>query len=395
MKQEIQGDVDMDRNLDILLVSEDETITNQLLNSFDRDENTITVVRFEDVSREVNRQTRDIVIMVQSSNDHIVEQIQYIKSINPLTFTIFLATESDINLLRNITRAGAEEFFVLPEELSLFISRFPTIQKSYQMRLDSEKEQPIMFGKGRGQIYSFYSGKGGTGKSLISSTFAQTLKLESAAEVILIDLNLQYGGIETLMSISTNRSIADLKPVIQELNENHIRNVSQTEENSQLEVLISPCDAEVGEQLDEDFISRLLRTCRRSFDYCVIDLPPQMSALTAAAIEESDQIYYVLLPETTSLKVLKNFEEVCERLGIHLQSSLSMIVNQLSKDKELQIKDLKNLLRFPIKTTIRYDYKGLQSFVNKGEVIRKKPKEKLIPFSKDIRKFVKSVLNPK
>ncbi|SEU05149.1 pilus assembly protein CpaE [Salinibacillus kushneri] len=385
----------MERKLDILLVSEDDTISNQLLNSFDRDENTITVVRFDDVSREVNRQTRDIVIIVQTSNDHIVEQVQYIKSINPLTFIIFLATDSDINLLRNMTRAGAEEFFVLPEELSLFISRFPTIQKSYQMKLDSEKEQPIMFGKGRGQIFSFYSGKGGTGKSLISSTFAQTLKLESAAEVILIDLNIQYGGIETLMSINTNRSIADLKPVIQELNENHIRNVSQKEEHSQLEILISPCDAEIGEQLDEDFISRLLRTCRRSFDYCVIDLPPQMNALTATAIEESDQICYVLLPETSSLKVLKNFEEVCKRLGIHLQSSVTLIVNELSKEKELQLKDLKNLLRFPIASTIRYDYKGLQTFINKGEVIRKKQREKLIPFAKDIRKFVKAVLHRK
>ncbi|MRG87375.1 AAA family ATPase [Salinibacillus xinjiangensis] len=385
----------MEKSLDILLVSEDESITNQLLNSFDRDENNITVIRPDDVSREVNRQTRDMVIFVHTNSDYIVEQIQYIKSINPLTYIIFLTNDSDINTLRNITRAGAEEFFVLPEELSLFISRFPTIQKSYQMKLHSEKEQPIMFGRGRGQIYSFYSGKGGTGKSLVSSTFAQTLKLESAAEVILIDLNIQYGGVETLLSIEANRSIADLKPVIQELNENHIRNVSQTEEHSYLEILISPCDTEVEEQLDEDFVSKLLRTCRRSFDYCIIDLPSNMSALTATAIEESDKVYYLLLPETSSLRVLKYFEQLCERLGIHLQSSLELVMNKLSKDNELKLKDIKNLVRFPITATIRNDYKGLQTYINKGEPIRKKQREKLIPFAKDIRRFARSVLNPK
>lgn len=382
----------MDKNLDILLVSEEETITNQLLNAIDREEYTITVVKSDEVSREVNRQTRDMVIYVQDQQDYIVEQIQYIKSVHALTYIIFLAIDSDFTTLRSITQAGAEEFFVLPEEMSLFISRFPTMHKNHQMKLYSEQEQGITFGKGRGQIYSFYSGKGGTGKSLIASTFAQTLKLESAAEVILIDLDIQYGGIETIMSFETNRSIADLKPVIAELNENHIRNVSQTEKHSKLEVLISPCDAEVEGMLDEDFISRLIRVCRRSFDYSIIDLPSHMNTLVATALEESDKIYYVLLPETSSLKVLKYFEELCERLGIHLKSHVEIILNNLSKENELQVKDIKDLMRYPLDTTIRRDYKGVQTYINKGEVIRKSQKEKLIPFAKDIRKFTKKVL---
>ncbi|RCW65846.1 AAA family ATPase [Saliterribacillus persicus] len=382
----------MEKNLDILIVSEEEAITNQLLNALDQEENLITVIQNDDVSREVNRQTRDMVILIQSNKDYIVDQVQYIKSINPNTYVIFLATDSDINVLRSVMRAGAEEFFILPDELSLFISRFPTIQKNHQIKVRSEKEQTVTFGKGRGHIFGFYSGKGGTGKSLIASTFAQTIKLESAAEVILIDLDMQYGGIETIMSLETNRSIADLKPVIQELNENHIRNVSQTEKHSKLEILISPCDAEVGEVLDEEFISKLLRTCRRSFDYCILDLPSHINSVSATALEEADKLYYVLLPETTSLKVLKYYEELCERLGINLQGNMEVIINNVAKETELKEKDLKELIRFPIATTIRKDYKGLQSFVNKGEPIRKAQKEKLIPFAKDIRKFTNAVL---
>ncbi len=383
----------MENQLDILLVSENESITNQLLNSLDREQSLITVIQSDDVSREVNRQRRDIVIFVQTENDYAVEQIQYVKSVNQKTLVIYLALDADINNLRNVSRAGAEEFFVLPEEMSLFISRFPTIQKNYSIMLTTEKEQAVTFGRGRGQIYSFYSGKGGTGKSLIASTFAQTLKLESAAEVILIDLDMQYGGVETMLSIEANRSIVDLKPVIEELNENHIRNVSQTEKNSKLEVLISPRDAEVADIVDEDFITRLIRTCRRSFDYCILDLPSHMDSIVAAAMEESDKIFYVLLPETTSLKVLKYYEELCDRLGIHLSDSLEIIVNHLAKENELKVKDLKDLLKYPIVATVRKDYKGLQSFINKGEAIRKRQKEKMIPFAKDVRKFTRFVLS--
>ncbi|MFC4388017.1 CpaE family protein [Gracilibacillus marinus] len=383
----------MSEQLDILIVSEEETITNQVLNSINREENSVTVIESKDVSREINRQTRDFVIFIQANTDYAVEQVQYVKSIHALTYVIFLATDSDISLLRNIMRAGAEEFFILPDELSLFISRFPTMQQNYKLRVHSDQESAVVFGRGRGQIYAFYSGKGGTGRTTIASTFAQTIKLESAAEVLLIDLNLQFGGVETIMSLETNRSLVDLKPVIHELNENHIRNVSQTESHSKLEILISPTDAEAQEIIDGDFISRLLRACRRSFDFCIVDLPSAIDENTVTAMEEADKLYYVLHADTPSLKVLKHFEELSERLGMDLKSSMEIILNQTSKEMELKEKDLKELVRYPITASIRKDYKKVQTFMNKGEPIRKAQKEKLIPFSKDIRKFAKSVLS--
>ncbi|UOQ83637.1 AAA family ATPase [Gracilibacillus salinarum] len=383
----------MSDQFDILIVSEEDSITTQVLNAIDRDENNVTVIGSKDVSREINRQTRDFVIFIQENTDYVVEQVQYVKSIHSPTYVIFLATDSDIGLLRNIMRAGAEEFFILPDELSLFFSRFPTMQKNYKLRMETDKDNAVVFGRGRGQIHAFYSGKGGTGKTVISSTYAQTIKLESAAEVILIDLNVQFGGIETIMSLETNRSLIDLQPVINELNESHIRNVSQTEQHSKLEVLISPTDAGVAETIDGEFISRLLRACRRSFDFCIIDLPSFVNENTVTAIEEADKIYYVLQPDTPSLKVLKHFEEISERLGIDLKTSMQIILNNMSKEMELKEKDVKDLVRYPIAATVRRDYKKLQTFINKGDTIRKAQKEKLIPFSKDIRKFAKSVLS--
>lgn len=209
----------------------------------------------------------------------------------------------------------------------------------------------------------------------------------------MIDLNLQFGGIETLLSIQSNRSIADLAPVINELNESHIRNVSQKLESSKLDVLISPCDAEAAETITEEFIAKLLRTCRRSFDFVIVDLPSYMNSHVVTALEESDRIFYVLTPDTPSLKILKQFEELSFRLGIELSSRTSIILNKVGKENEIGEKDLKNILRFPIAATVRSDHKGLQPYVNKGEPVRKMAKERrLIPFAKDVKKWGLSVL---
>ncbi|MDL0420918.1 AAA family ATPase [Caldibacillus thermoamylovorans] len=382
----------MEDNVKLLLVSDDEIIQNQILNIIGEHIQT-QIVNPVDVVREINREAKDIVIFIQPTNDIAVENIQFIKTASPSTLVIFIAKTSDFTLLRSITKAGATEFFVFPEEQGVFAAKLPTIIKNYELNKDNQDTTFSTFVRGSGQIISFFSGSGGTGKTVLASTFAQTLKLESTAEVILIDLNLQFGGIETVISINSNRSIADLAPVIRELNEGHIRNVSQTESFSKMDVLISPCDAEVAETLSEDFITKLLRTCRRSFDFVIIDLPSFINNQVVTALEESDRIYYVLVPDTPSLKVLKQFEELSIRLGIELKSRMSIILNHVGKENEVQEKDLKDIVRFPIEAKIRRDIKGLQPFVNKGEPVRKMANERrLIPFAKDIRKWAHSVL---
>src|SRR5699024_6676281 len=135
-------------------------------------------------------------------------------------------------------------------------------------------------------------------------------------------------------------------------------------------VLVSPADASAIEIIDGDFVSRLLRACRRSFDFCIVDLPSFIDENTVTAIEEADKLYYVLQPDTPSLKVLKHFEELSERLGIDLKSSMEIILNNVSKEMELTEKDIKDLVRYSISASIRRDHRRLQSSVIPSDLKR-------------------------
>lgn len=385
----------MEAKLNILIVSNNEVLSGQLKTIADNtEENDVLTATLTDAIREMNRETRDIVILTQSETDVDIEIVELMRQINPLVLIIFIAHQTDFVLLRNMINAGVDEFFVFPEETSLFTGRFPTTVKNYAIKKNTRETGNLFsFGKGRGQIFSFYSGKGGSGKTVISSVLAQTLKLESTAEVILIDLNGQYGGIESMFSVESNRSIADLLPVIDELNESHIRNVSKTEQYSKLQILLSPTDAEIAESLSEEFIAKLLRTSRRAFDYVIVDLPTTVNGPVITAMEESDKIFYVLTPDTPSLKILKHYEELSARIGMNLVGKMEIVLNLSSRENEVQEKDIKNIVRYPITATLRKDMKGLQPFINKGEPVRKVLKErKMIPFAKDIRKLTRELL---
>ncbi|MBE3570938.1 MAG: pilus assembly protein CpaE, partial [Bacillales bacterium] len=90
----------MEPNLKILLVSDDEIIHNQILNAISGSY-AVQLINTGEVVREVNRDVQDIVIFVQPDRDIAVESIQYIKSVSPSTFVIFITKGSDFTQLRN------------------------------------------------------------------------------------------------------------------------------------------------------------------------------------------------------------------------------------------------------------------------------------------------------
>lgn len=385
----------MAEQINILIVSDsDESLTNimGLFNEY----NKIDTLNYSDIRSELDRLSPDLIFLIESSSESTVDTIEYIHTYNHILPIVYISFSRDFDTLRDITRAGITDYFVLPDENTMLYGRMDSIiqlaiQKREQLEETASANQS--FKRGRGKILSFYSGKGGSGRTILSSSFAQTLKLESTAQVILIDLNLQYGGTETYLSIESNRSLADLQPVISELAETHIRNVSEKEKYSKLEVLLSPKDAEVSESLPSDFISKLLRTCRRSYDFVIVDLPTYVNEQTYIALEESDKIYYVMNLDAPSINMLKQVENLFVRLGIETQDRMELLLNEVGRENEIKPNDLKDIISYPIAFKIPRDIKGVQAHINKGEPFRKEAVEKkLIPFTKSVKKWVNQML---
>ncbi|GGJ89896.1 hypothetical protein GCM10007063_10660 [Lentibacillus kapialis] len=337
------------------------------------------------------RKTDAQLILIINNGETAIEDAQIALSEHPHSSIVCLSDEENFSLLRSLNQLGITDFYVLPGEELIFKERLEIMAAEVGMQNETESEK--VFKRGGGQIFAFYSGGGGTGKSLISTTFAQTLKLESTAKVLFIDLNLHYGGAETFLGIDSSRSIIDLLPVMEELGEHHIRNVSEKEKHSDLNMLVSPRDAELAEKVTEDFIVKLLRASKRHYDFIIVDLPVLMDERTMAVLEEANRIYYLMNLDTVAIRVLKNVENLFQRLGVITQDRLEFVINFKGKDNELTKKDLERFSTYPVTSEIRKDIKNVQAYINQGEPLRKTPQEKkLPPFSKDVHKWVHSML---
>jgi len=76
-----------------------------------------------------------------------------------------------------------------------------------------------------GKVIALYSGKGGAGTTTVSVNLAQTIALQTDAKVLLIDLNLQFGGIQHYLDIQFERNLGDLKSVLKEITYSQLSNV--------------------------------------------------------------------------------------------------------------------------------------------------------------------------
>jgi pilus assembly protein CpaE len=200
--------------------------------------------------------------------------------------------------------------------------------------------------------------------------------------------------LETYLNVNSGRSIFDLTPVLHELNDNHIRNVTVVEPLSQVEVLMSPADAEIAEQVTEEHVERILRVARLYYDYILVDLPTEMTHLTYTALEESDWMYYVLTPDVLSMKIMSHVLDLFSKIGVDPEGRLKIVLNRVGKETELGIKDVQQHFPYQIIGELHEDVKTIQQAINRGQPLRSARREKGLPvFARDVQKLAKYLLS--
>lgn len=148
----------MRESISLMVVSDEYMIMNQLKGIAKVNSVPVIGVRTCEAVREMNKEMAHIVIVVQTNVNASVEVVQMLKIINPNALILFVAYDSDFSLLRNMTRAGIDEFYVFPEESRLFSSRLPNIIESYARKKTGRTQSAVTgFGRGRGKTISFYS----------------------------------------------------------------------------------------------------------------------------------------------------------------------------------------------------------------------------------------------
>jgi pilus assembly protein CpaE len=268
--------------------------------------------------RKVLEQPADVVIVACSAGDDSATQMVDRAVKHRPDRPVVVMTESSPNgFLRQAFEAGADDVITLPQppgEVAF------TLQK-----VIARRKGLAMPGRSMAPLIAVLGPKGGTGKTLIATNLAVALA-QRDANVVLVDLDLQFGDIGLALGLSPERTMYDLMkagpPFDHEKLDRHL-----IKHSSGVKVLIAPTRPDQASAISIDYLRDVYASLRTMCDAVIVDTPPGFTPEVIATIDVSGEICMVGMLDSLSLKNTKLGLETLDLMGYDT-GRVSLVLNR-------------------------------------------------------------------
>jgi pilus assembly protein CpaE len=263
-------------------------------------------------------QPSDVVAVVcYGHDDGVTKMVDYAVKHRPDRPVVVMSEASPNGFLRQVFEAGADDVITFPqtsEEVAF------TLQK-----VIARRKGLAVPGKAAAPLIAVLGPKGGTGKTLIATNLAVALA-QRDANVVLVDLDLQFGDIGLALGLSPERTMYDLMkagpPFDHEKLDRHL-----IKHSSGVKVLIAPTRPDQASAVSIDFLRDIYASLRTMCDAVIVDTPPGFTPEVIATIDVSSEICMVGMLDSLSLKNTKLGLETLDLMGYE-NERVSLVLNR-------------------------------------------------------------------
>ncbi len=294
----------------------------------------------------------------------------------PSVQVIMMSVQGETDYLRRSMQAGAREFLVKPfssEDLVVAIRRTYQLGRKRPTKTLSEPGPPVPpsspgrdgSGASVGHILTVFSPKGGTGCSTLAINLAVALAQQKQGnKVALVDASLQFGDIAVLLNLQVSRSIVDLVPHIDELDDELLETVL-VKHGSGVKALLAPPRPELADQVSPTLVEKVLTGLRNLMSYVVVDTSSVVSDITLTALDAADRIVLVTTPDIPSIKDAKLFFEVADALEYPSSKTL-LVLNKSDPHSGIRAEDIQASIKHPVAAQLPLDERTATLAANHG-----------------------------
>jgi pilus assembly protein CpaE len=234
---------------------------------------------------------------------------------------VIVAAEVTTTLLRQAMRVGVRD--VVPADAADEIAE--ALRAAAAAASVPETVAAAADDAPRGRVITFFSTKGGVGKSFVASNVAVALA-ESGASTVLVDLDLQFGDMGILLDLKPERTIFDAAQAYDRLDAEMLRGFL-TEHPSGLKVLLAPLRPEDAEVVTVSRVATIIGLLREMADFVVLDTATAFDDVVLGAIDASDAVYAVATMDVPSIKNTRVSLQKLRQLGYD-PGKVKLVVNR-------------------------------------------------------------------
>ncbi|NLZ27391.1 MAG: response regulator [Firmicutes bacterium] len=281
----------------------------------------------------------------------------------PNVAVVIVSIQGEQEYLKKAMVAGARDYLVKPissEEIS------DTLRKVYELEKARGKNiitaEGMVEQKTREPIITFFSGKGGTGKSVIAVNMAVGLARQDK-EVVLVDTDLQFGDISLLLNLSDIKCISDLIDDPEGITGQTLPRYL-LRHNSGVHVISACFSPQDAEKITENHLTAILEVLEEKFNYIIIDTPCSFNDLTLLALEKA---HVIMMPVLNDLATIKSTKTTMNILGIlgHTDK-IRLILNMEGAACGVDREDVEKSLGLKLYHVIPRDDRQVVMSINKG-----------------------------
>ncbi len=168
--------------------------------------------------------------------------------------------------------------------------------------------------------------KGGTGKTAFTTNLSVALAALAEDKVALIDLDLQFGDVQSGLGLEPEHTIGDLAKVQGGVTATALK-VFMTPRGDKLHVLCAPDTPAEGEEVRDITVEKVLRLLKDDFSHIVVDTSAGLTEATLAAMEYATDFVFMCDLSVSSLQSLRKVIDAIDMLGFD-QPRRHFVVNR-------------------------------------------------------------------
>lgn len=252
----------------------------------------------------------------------------------PATTILVLVPAPDVSYSIDVLRLGARDVLVespTSEEFRVEFDRILDLASSRRQRTSDMARAP------RRRVISVLSPKGGTGKTTLASNLAVGLAQRMPNQVLLLDLDVQFGDCAAALGLQPEYSLA--QAMAASTNERSAMKVFLTPHQSGLLLLPPPDDLVAAEEMDSGLLKRTISALTEEFPFVIVDTASGIDAAALAAMELSTDFLFISTTDVPSIRALRRQIEALDQIGFVSQRR-SFVLNRSNAKVGLSVSDV-------------------------------------------------------
>jgi pilus assembly protein CpaE len=305
----------------------------------------------------LEQQADVVVVACYGHDDGVSTMVNHAVKHRPDRPVVVMSEASPNGFLREAFESGADDVITLPQSPEQVAF---TLQK-----VIARRKGLALPGKATAPLVAVLGPKGGTGKTLVATNLAVALA-QRDANVVLVDLDLQFGDIGLALGLSPERTMYDLMkagaPFDHEKLDRHL-----IRHSSGVKVLIAPTRPDQASAVSIDFLRDIYASLRTMCDAVIVDTPPGFTPEVIATIDVSSEVCMVGMLDSLSLKNTKLGLETLDLMGYD-SDHVSLLLNRADSRVGITPDDVSTIVGRPPDVSVPSD-REIPRSVNEGTPI--------------------------